>query len=238
MSMFTNAKKVNTETKTAKGKKAKAEFTINSFANLARVKTAITTLEGLAKVFESEVKEHGFRVFATLGAKTGIRPENFRGVEDNASGSVELRKRDTRSALSDEEMKKLTDAGLPVQKEVLVNKMFGINPKYAENADLLAKVEAALQSIEGFPAEDFIVVQEEKSKNVVSDETITAAFKRLGAAQAKFEETKAPADQAAVTAAEEVVKMVTTMAVKPTTTENMETVMKFVTAMVLPKAAE
>ncbi len=232
--MFATAKPINETTKKSKAK-SKAEYAVTCFENLTRVKTAVKAIEGLVSSLDAQVKEHGFNIFVAIGRRSGFRPENFRGVEGKAKGSIELRSRGDRSALTDDELAVLTEAAIPTSKVTAVNKMFGINPKYTEDTALLGKIEAALK---GIVPEDLIVIQEERSMNVVSEETISAAFQNLQKKSDAFEASKSPADKMAFDQAVNIVKMITTMATKPTTSETLAEVMKNVQAMLLPKDEE
>ena len=188
--MFKNAKAVEAPAKPA-AKKAKTEIQLADLLQVAEIDALMKALASAKVALDSTVKAEAFTEFMTMAAD-GSRPESFRGVDGIASASVELRKRSTMSALSDDEVALLTKYGLKVEKMIATQKLFGINPKHAENEALLEKVEAALKDI---VPEDFIVVQEEKSKFVVADSVIEAAFK-----------SKAP---------REVIEAVTVLALKP-----------------------
>jgi len=189
MAMFKNAKTI--EAPAAPSKAKKLEIHLTGLKQVAEIDALIKALSSVQISFKADVEAQAFTEFMTLAAD-GTRPESFRGFEDDASASVELRKRSTMSALSEDEVALLAKHGLKAEKMIATPKLFGINPKHAENTELLEKVEAALANI---VPEDFIVVQEERSKFVVADSVIEAAFK-----------SKAP---------REVIKMVTTFAVKP-----------------------
>lgn len=223
--MFSNAKTINPEQPKIKGKSKKVEVTVAKLEAYARVKASIKALEGVSSSLEGEIKEFGFSWYVEKGAATGIRPENFRGVEGLASGSIELKSRGGNSALSEDEVKSLKLAGVPFENKVSVVAMFGINPKYMEDMELLGKVQAALEKI---VPEDFIVKQEAVSKNYATDETIAKAFENLN---------KTAPDSPERAHAKAIVKMVTTMAVKPTTSEPMDKIINAVVPLVLPKEA-
>jgi hypothetical protein len=162
---------------------------------------------------ETEVKVAGFSKFMEIA--NGTRPTSFEGIDGDATASVELRKRGTNSALNDDEVAALATAGIVPFKQVVTNGLFAINPKYAEDATLLGKVEKALAKI---VPEDFIVQQEEVSKNVVSDEMLDAAFR----------DGKSPA----------IIELLTTMALKPKLSDaySMEQLMDDARDIMFPKA--
>lgn len=170
MSMFANAKPV--ETKKPAGKKsAKQEVSLVGLQTMAEIDALMKALAGMKEAVEAGVKADAFDHFYSTA--DGKRPTSFRGVDGIASASVELRKRSTMSALSETEQALLTEHNVPFEKLIATQKLFGINPVYAEDTALLGKVETALSGI--VPA-DFIVVQEERSKSVVTDATLDTAF--------------------------------------------------------------
>ena len=99
------------------------------------------------------------------------RPENFRGIEKHASASCEFRKRSIRSPLKEEEVKAFKEDNIPVGKEITLPRQFVVNPECAGNQALLQRVSDALRGVPGLP-ENFILLQEEQSSYVVTDETI------------------------------------------------------------------
>lgn len=192
MTLFAKAKAV-TAKPTAAAKKTKQEIAISGIQQLAELKAMIASMEAAAKTLEGDIKEQGFGEF--LNMTGSVRPDSFKGVDGQASCSVEMRKRGTNSALNESEVEVLAGFGLKPFTQVVVNQMYGINPVYAENEELMSKVSEALESI---VPEDFIVLQEGVSKQVVDDALCDAAFKM-----------PAGEDRAAA------VRIVTTMALKP-----------------------
>lgn len=169
--LFAKAKKV--ETKKPAARTQKAEFHIPGLRHLAELDALVKSASSIMKTLSQEVKASALSLF--IDNADGKKPESFRGIDENASASVECRKRGTNSPLSDDEVKLLNDNGIQVPKQVVVQQLFGINPKYAADEALLEKISAALEAA-GVP-EDVIVVQEEVSKFVVDDKAIEAAFK-------------------------------------------------------------
>lgn len=165
MDLFTNAKSLPVEKKASK----KLEVKIPGLAKVAQIDAAIKALSALKELHESSVKETCFSSFASHSA----RPENFRGIDENASASVELRKRSSASALSEDEVKYLTEKNIPTEKKISAPSLFCVNPKYAGDLELLGKVSAALSSI---VPEDFFLIQQEKSSTIVTDKSIETAF--------------------------------------------------------------
>lgn len=170
--LFAKAKTID-KPATAKAKQEKKEINIAKLQQLCEIKALMQTLEGACKSLETEVKAAGFQAF--LDMETVGRPESFRGIDGMASASVEMRKRGTNSALNEDECKLLREHGIEPFKQTVTNQLFAINPKYAEDENLLARVEKALAKI---VPEDFIVQQEGVHKFVVTDEMLDLAFKK------------------------------------------------------------
>ena len=172
MNLFNNAKPVDAP-KTPAKKADKAEVHLDNLQQLAELDALIKALSAVKANLDASVKAEAFNHFFNEAQAHAKRPDSFRGVDGTASASIEMRKRSTASALSEAEVTMLENGDLKVEKVIATQKLFGINPNYASDNNLLAKVSAALDGI--VPA-DFIVVQEEKSKFVVGEATIEKAF--------------------------------------------------------------
>jgi len=172
--MFSNAKTIGSKP-TATVKKTKDEVAMDGVKDLALLQALIKNATAMAETMEADLKARGFEEF--MGKKGSTRPSSFVGVEGPATCSVEMRKRGTNSKLSDDEVAVLRAAGIEPFEQVVTQELFAINPKYAEDAAMLGKVEKALAKI---VPEDFIVKQEGVSKFVVSDEMLDEAFKKAG----------------------------------------------------------
>ncbi len=189
--LFGNAQPV--VAKKVAGKKAtKDEVQLVGLEQLTQIDALIKALSAAKLTLEADVKSAAFDHFFNEAQATAKRPDNFRGVEGDATASIEMRKRSTASALSDDEVALFESYDLVVEKSISVQKLFGINPAYAADDKLLSKVSEAISK---FVPADFIVVQEEKSKNIVDEATIEKAFS-----------IKAP---------REIIEAVTVMAIKP-----------------------
>jgi hypothetical protein len=190
-SMFKKAQSIPAEAPKKK-KKEKEQILIHGIRPLAILDALIKQASALQETIKAEVNQIGFSHFASLAGKLAARPSSFEGHDGDATASVEIRKRSTRSVLTDDEVQILEDAGLTPAEEVIQKHLFAINPKYATDEALLEKVEKALSKI---VPEDFIVQQEEIKKKVVSDTMLDEAFKEGARA--------------------EVLRILTTMALKP-----------------------
>lgn len=208
MGMFDTAKKVSAPAK-AKAS-SKAEVAIVGIENLAMIDALEKTLETLRATIEGEVKSIALARFVQHVQDTGTRPESFRGVEGGASASLELRRKGSNIGLNDAQVSLLRQHGLEPAREVSVPKLYALNPAYAENAEILQKVEAALA---GVVPPDFIVIQEERAKFTVTEEVLSEACRK-----------KLP---------QEVLTTLTTLAVKPKLVKtNLASILEFVRGLI------
>lgn len=165
--MFSNAKSISTPTPPAKGKKQTIE--VKGVEQLAMVNALTKALETVEATLVGEVKGAASAIFQAHIAQYGSKPESFNAVEGDATANVQFKKRGTNMALHPAEVELLRSNGIEPAREVTTPRLFAINPVYAEDAELLARVEVALV---GVVPQDFIVLQEEKAKHTVSDEVI------------------------------------------------------------------
>lgn len=173
MSMFANAKTLKTS---AKAKKSdKEEIMIEGLEAVASLDAVIKSLTALKATMDADVKEAMLAHFVTSGAALKRRPDNFRGIENNASASCELRARSSASKLSDSEIELLTTNNIPTEVVVDTVETFVINPEYLSDAKVMASIEKALKKVKDIP-EDLFLKQEGKSKTIVSDGAMAALF--------------------------------------------------------------
>ena len=193
--MFSNAQTL----KTAKSSKKADAVTValpgvEALASIDAVIKALTTIKATV---EAEVKSRAAIEFIKAGSEKKAKPENFKASEGVATASVQLKKRASNSTLSAEEVALLTNAGVSFETVEEVVSTFVINPAYKDDQALLGKVEKALKGVKGIP-EDFILLQEGKSKTITTDASLDEVFK-LGQDQIKL-----------------LLPVVSTIAVKPT----------------------
>jgi hypothetical protein len=212
MSLFKSASSV--ETPVVKNKKSsKKEIHIDGLKTVAELDALIKSLTTLKASIEVSVKEDAMKHFIEIAKESKSRPDNFTGVDENATASIELRKRSTASALTKEDMMILEDNDIPFEIKIITQKLFAINPVYHNDEKLLEKVSKAIQK---FVPEDFIVIQEEKSMPVISDETIENAFVNSNI--------------------EEVISIVSTLAIKPKLSSvNVSEILKSVSKLIEEK---
>ena len=180
-------------------KSKKTEILIVGLKEYAELDAIIKFAGSLSSTVGSEIKSGPIMDQCVAALTEGILPESFRGIEDDASASCEIRKRSTNSPLNDAELAELAAAGFvvteidPDAKVVSQTKMFGINPKYENDMKLLEKVSTAIEKI---VPEDFIVQTEEKSKVVVTEKVISTVVGSKKANRALAEMLFVPAIKA------------------------------------------
>jgi hypothetical protein len=149
--------------------------------------------ESLASSVDAQIVDF----FVNASAASKRQPENFRGVEEDASASCELRKRSVRSPLNEVEVQILSENNSSVEEVVDRAETFIINPKYVTDEKLMSRVGMTLGKIPGMPA-DFIQKQEAKKTTVVADSALADVFAK-------------PSDKVA-----ELLRIVGVIALKPT----------------------
>lgn len=111
------------------------------------------------------------------------RPENFKGVGEESEASCELRKRSSRSVLSESEVEFLDKHNITYGKEVTspaTEEKFFFNPELVADSKLATKISKALLSIPELRNMDVLLkeeAREEVSSPVVSDESFDDAAK-------------------------------------------------------------
>ena len=199
--MFSNAKTLAPTAKPSAGKKAAREVVqLSNVEQLAQLHALVKAATGAISAIEGTLKEEVFGMF--LDRADGKKPDSFDAQEGNGMLNVQMRKRGTNSSLNAEECELLMAAGLNPDSIVKTPELFAINPDFAGDTALLNKVEKALGKIPGLPA-NFIVKQEEVKVSVVGDKLLEDAFLLKGKNRHY----------------EEVVRIVTTLALKPTLLE-------------------
>lgn len=173
MGMFATAKTVKTGAKAKKPEKASIEIT--GIEALSAIDHAIKALTALKETYEADVKSEVAMHFVKAGVEARRRPVNFTGTDGKATASCELRKRSSRSGLAEGEIEMLEQAGITTEVAEDVVDTFVINPAYAGDQNLLAKIEKKLSQIKDLP-EDFILRQEGVSRRIVPDAALDQIF--------------------------------------------------------------
>lgn len=145
---------------------------INGLHELALLDMLIKKATARQCELKSEINQVAFEKFVSL-AGVDDRPVGFEIIDKSSTGTVEFRLRSAGSVLTDEEVTILGRVGIHPRTKVIQPHMFSINYKYADDIDLLKKVEKALSKI---VPKDFIVQQQEVSRKVVRPDMLDAAF--------------------------------------------------------------
>lgn len=149
-----------------KGKgKSKPEIDVEGLRQYAALKNAQKQIEAALETLKEDVNGEAMEYFLNAGRKDSIQ-----GVDGDTTASLQLRKRTSRSILSDQEYSVLSDLG--IDTDLATDARFYINNAYAEDTKLLGKVSAALEGI--VPA-DFLGAT--APKYVVSGNAVDQALK-------------------------------------------------------------
>ncbi len=134
------AAKVGTEAP-AKGKgKAKHQINIDGLREYAALKNAQKQIEAALETLKEDVNGAALDYFLN-----SQRSDSINGIEGDTTASLQLRKRSTRSVLSDQEALVLNELNVDILHDA--DARFYINNDYSEDAELLGKVSAALDGI-------------------------------------------------------------------------------------------
>ena len=172
--MFANAKAVNGKVK-AKKADDKRKVAIKGLEAYASICALEDTIKALKDTFRAQVNEGVTAEFVREGKHLKRRPDNFRGTENNASASCELRKRSSASSLTDAEVELLERHGVSFTEVGDVVETYIINPAYKDNEELLNKVGKALGKVAGIP-DDFLQLQVAAKKKVTTDTSLDEVF--------------------------------------------------------------
>jgi hypothetical protein len=173
--LFASATAVPVKKSAKKATKAEVQIKgLEVYAALDASAKAIEALKDEARVgIDIQIQEY----FVREGAALQAQPANFRGIDADASASCELKKRSSRSALNEQEVQLLSEAGIPVEEIQDKAETFIINPAYLADTGLMNRVGELLGRVEGIPA-DFIQKQEAKRSTIVSEESLVVLFKK------------------------------------------------------------
>ena len=138
--LFEAAKKTEIAAPKSKGK-SKPQIAVEDLRMYAALKAAQKTIETLVDPLKESVNDVALEAFLTAGTKDSIQ-----GVDGDTTASLQLRKRTSRSALSEQEVLVLKAADVAYEKSA--DSKFYINNAYSEDNELLGKVSDALEGIE------------------------------------------------------------------------------------------
>ncbi|KKM93137.1 hypothetical protein LCGC14_1211370 [marine sediment metagenome] len=148
---FHNKAQEVTKTKTSNGK-SKPQIDVKELREYAALKYALKTIETVVDEMKNSVNAVALEAFLLAA-----RSESIQGVDGDTTASLQLRKRTSRSALSDFEKETLDDLNIATEKSA-DSKVY-INAKYADDDELADKVEEALK---GIVPDDFLLSTGEK----------------------------------------------------------------------------
>jgi hypothetical protein len=172
MSRFATAKANAGDAPKTKKKSTAEEVSVAGLEDLAIVNAVIKQLETLQSTLKEDVNGQMLDHFTTNGMADKKKPANFAGVDGAGTGSMQLRKRTSRSKLTPADIEILDEVGISYTESD--DSLFYINKKYAEDEKLLEKVSKALDKVPGIPT-DFI--EATPTTYVTTDESIDELFK-------------------------------------------------------------
>jgi len=143
--MFEKAKTTTAAKPKASGK-AKPQVSVEDLHMYAALKAASKAIETMTDTLKESVNEAALDAFIA-----SQKTESIQGIDGDTTASLQLRKRTSRSALSDQEKVVLDELGIDSEKSA--DSKFYINGAYSEDQELLGKVAAAL---DGIVPDDFI----------------------------------------------------------------------------------
>ena len=161
--MFEKAKGDTAPAPKKKGK-VKPQLQVDELHTLAALLAAQKTIKTMVDTLQADVNSEALSSFLVRQKKDSIE-----GVDGDTTASLQLRKRTSKSALSEQELAILEEKGIDVEKSA--DSKFYINSSYADDADLLARVSDAL---EGIVPEDFF--GHTGDKYIVGDNAVTQAL--------------------------------------------------------------
>ena len=143
--MFEKAKDATPAKTVGKGSKTKPQFDIESLREYAALKNASKQIDAALEVLKEEVNDQALEIFLNSQSK-----ESFQGIEGDTTASLQMRRRSSRSVLSEAEQALLTANEIDIVKTE--DSRFYIDRQYSDDSEMLSKVAAAL---EGIVPEDF-----------------------------------------------------------------------------------
>lgn len=145
-------------------KKAKPSFEVADLHMFAALKAASKSIETVLATLKEDIDTEALDRF--ILNRNG---NSFEGTDGATSGSMQLRKRSSRSVLSEQEKLVLDEIGIDTEKSAEAR--FYINNKYADDHKLLEKVSKAL---DGIVPDDFLGATSEK--HIVGADSLNQAF--------------------------------------------------------------
>jgi len=169
-SVFENPKKIK---EAAVKKPTRANINMNKIKQYAELSALQVAISNELKKLEVSIKDAALTQFINNASETHQVPASFDGKELDASVNVQLRKRLSSSVLTDEDVAVLDKFNISYSEDVMTPELYGINPEYANNKELLDIVS---KTIENIVPEDFIVKQAKTTRKIVTAKTLEDVF--------------------------------------------------------------
>jgi len=208
INLFDKAKKLPAKKAAAKAEEVLVET--KSLEVYAAIDALEKQLKSLKETIRPEVTAEMLAHFIDNG------PENYKGFEGKAYGSLELRKRSSASGLNDVEKDLLGRFNISTEQVEDRPETYIINQSYAQDIELLKKVSEALANVPDLP-EDFLQFQESTKKTVITENSMKEVF-RLN-------------DKTSI---KSLIPVVGTLAIKPKTTATIKEMMAEIAEMLSP----
>lgn len=147
------------------GKVASADINVEDLRMYAALNAASKAIATMVDTLKESVNDQALEEFLNRQNAKSIK-----GADGDTNASLQLRRRTSRSFLSEQELATLTELNIATKKSA-DSKVY-INPAYADNDEMADKVFAAL---EGVVPEDFLLSTGEKY--VVGETAVDDALK-------------------------------------------------------------
>lgn len=150
---------------------------------MAAIKGIKEHLDKIYNDYYEETKTVVTDEFIDTTIELKARPDNFKGVGDFSEASCELRKRSSKSPLTDEQIETLDDYNVTYEEVAIteaIPETYFFNPKIILNDKLAKKVSDALTSIPELKKMNIIFHQEAREaeiKNIVTEKSFEDASK-------------------------------------------------------------
>jgi hypothetical protein len=175
VNVFAKATEV-AKTATPTTKAGAGSFVVAGLKKLAALDTVIRALSTIRDTSEAEVKQAAVGEAVARGMKAGKQPENFELRDVDATAGFQLKKRNSRSTVKEEEAAILDSFGISTEEIVDRPEMFGVNSKYAQDQATLEKVSKFLVKA---GLDDFIVMQTKVARCVTTETSIAEVFQKI-----------------------------------------------------------
>ena len=150
---------------------------------LAAIRALTKSLEAAGVTTEETIKNATLNAYVDASIKAGKRVANFKGVGDISEASCEVRRKSSRSPLSDLDAAILNENHIPMEKVVVTEKIpqrYFFNPAIIADEALAEKITAALSTVKELKGQDIILEQPARAEvcnSIVTESAFDAAAK-------------------------------------------------------------